>query len=571
MAEEEATSLASRSRLKRLDQVRQLSWQDVQMVAPIGYGGYSQVFQVKLRPPTTEEEEDQDGAGSDPLGGFSTHSSSDLFNLNASNHGKPSYALKCLNPSTMVKVKNFRTGAVDLAIEGEILARLSHENVIALHGICSGGPLKAYMESEKGYFLILDLLQDTLQDRLDKYRSQHNTTAHNPKIKGAPSSSSSSGQGAPSPSGSGGLRRSSNSTKSSSSSRTMHRSMSTTHANAMSSGSSSRRSSEKGSSHASTTVILERIQNIAMGVAKGMEYLHSKGVALRDLKPDNVGFAHDGTPKLFDFGFAREAHTIKQTEVAGSLRYMAPEVALGRGSVLASDVYSFGVLLWELCTLEKPYKQISSRDEFMDIVILGGWRHSTSGIPSTSIRKLIKECWTDHPKDRPTFSKIVKVLRVECATLVRASKKAASSADNGSSEFAPDGKVKDAILMPRNSSLRRINTWTAKKLSGKKSSGSFSLLGAISWSKKESNSDLVAHANAVQQQQQHRQPSSSRALGRGSGSRNHLPLPGSIVGSSSGKGRQNATFDKSSSKGPRRNIFMKTVDSIPDLTEEKNL
>ena len=418
------------------------------------------------------------------------------------------------------------------------------------------------MESEKGYFFILDLLQDTLQDRLDKYRSQHNTTAHNPKIKGA--SSSSGGQGS---SGSSGMRRSSNSTKPSSS--RMHRSMSTTHATSMSSGSSSRRSSDKGSSHASTTVILERIQNIAMGVAKGMEYLHSKGVALRDLKPDNVGFAHDGTPKLFDFGFAREAHTIKQTEVAGSLRYMAPEVALGRGSVLASDVYSFGVLLWELCTLEKPYKQISSRDEFMDIVILGGWRHSTSGIPSTSIRKLIKECWTDHPKDRPTFSKIVKVLRVECATLVRASKKAAAMNGNGSSEFAPEGKTKDAILMPRNSSLRRINTWTAKKLSGKKSSGSFSLLGAISWSKKESNSDLVAHANAVQQQQH--QPSSSRALGRGSGSRNHLPLPGSIVGGSSSKGRQNATFDKVSSKGPRRNIFMKTVDSIPDLTEEKNM
>ena len=34
-------------------------------------------------------------------------------------------------------------------------------------------------------------------------------------------------------------------------------------------------------------------------------------------KPENVGFDCNGTPKLFDFGFAREAHNVRSDEIAG--------------------------------------------------------------------------------------------------------------------------------------------------------------------------------------------------------------------------------------------------------------
>ena len=40
----------------------------------------------------------------------------------------------------------------------------------------------------------------------------------------------------------------------------------------------------------------------------------------------------------------------------GTLRYMAPEVMTGDGYTLAVDVYSFGVILYELCSLKKPYE-----------------------------------------------------------------------------------------------------------------------------------------------------------------------------------------------------------------------
>lgn len=54
------------------------------------------------------------------------------------------------------------------------------------------------------------------------------------------------------------------------------------------------------------TCVTARIREVAMGVAEGMEYLHSKKVIFRDLKPTNIGFDEEGRVKIFDFGLARE-------------------------------------------------------------------------------------------------------------------------------------------------------------------------------------------------------------------------------------------------------------------------
>jgi serine/threonine protein kinase len=165
-----------------------------------------------------------------------------------------------------------------------------------------------------------------------------------------------------------------------------------------------------------------------------------------------VGFDVHGTVKIFDLGFAREEHTIKPTEVAGSLRYMAPEVARGHGSLLVSDVYSFGILLWEICTLDKPYKHINSREEFMESVVFEEWRHTTSKIPSTTLRKLIKLSWQTDPQARPNFSQIVKKLRVEVAVTK-------ASSLGGSVNAVPNKGFGSSA------NLKRTATWTAKKLS----------------------------------------------------------------------------------------------------------
>ena len=96
--------------------------------------------------------------------------------------------------------------------------------------------------------------------------------------------------------------------------------------------------------------------------------------------------------------------------MAGSLRYMSPENALGKGIDLSADVYSFGVLLWELCTLQKPFQKFSTHDEFMRVVIKGNWRPAVVSIPIPPIRGLIQRCWDEDRSNRPTFEEIILIL-----------------------------------------------------------------------------------------------------------------------------------------------------------------
>jgi len=133
--------------------------------------------------------------------------------------------------------------------------------------------------------------------------------------------------------------------------------------------------------------------------------------SFENLKPENIGFDEEGALKIFDFGLAREIHTIINFEgIVGSLRYMAPEVARGKGIYLSSDVYSFGVLLHELCTLEKPFKQVKSFKKFSEAVVENNLRPSLSTIRSGSLRQLIAECWDSDHQKRPKFKGIISTL-----------------------------------------------------------------------------------------------------------------------------------------------------------------
>lgn len=73
------------------------------------------------------------------------------------------------------------------------------------------------------------------------------------------------------------------------------------------------------------------------------------------------------------------------------------------------DVYSFGILLWELCSLEKPFSGYTSK-KHMNNVVLGGERPKmdsshTSNWP-VQLQHLIKSCWSAFPDTRPSFTEI---------------------------------------------------------------------------------------------------------------------------------------------------------------------
>jgi serine/threonine protein kinase len=335
--------------------VRKLQWSDVKVDLTIGTGTYCSVQRVRL------------------------DSSLGLL--------EDAYALKSLRPKTKESEQSFRIGASDLALEGSILARLNHENIVQLHGVLGYGCIS---DTAEEYFLILDLLlADTLKDRMLQWRRDNNSSKASLLLL------------------------------------------------------------PRRSQHLKSSAVLGRLERVAVGLVNGMKYLHDNNVVLRDLKPDNVGFDENGKVKLFDFGFAREVHACDPNEIAGSLRYMSPENMHGNPAGLAGDVYSFGVLLWELCTLEKPYEKFELQKDLFQKVAVEQWRPSLRSIKSKPLRDLIKWCWDAIPENRPTFTEIQKDLE---AILISESSSSEDDIKSSSSHHKKSG----AGTLIRSNSMRNI-------------------------------------------------------------------------------------------------------------------
>ncbi|XP_078443579.1 pto-interacting protein 1-like [Wolffia australiana] len=98
---------------------------------------------------------------------------------------------------------------------------------------------------------------------------------------------------------------------------------------------------------------------IAVGAARGLEYLHEKAhVIHRDIKSSNVLIFSDDIAKIADFDLSNQAPDmaarLHSTRVLGTFGYHAPEFAMTGQLGPKSDVYSFGVVLLELLTGRKP-------------------------------------------------------------------------------------------------------------------------------------------------------------------------------------------------------------------------
>ncbi|GAX24281.1 hypothetical protein FisN_4Lh016 [Fistulifera solaris] len=158
---------------------------------------------------------------------------------------------------------------------------------------------------------------------------------------------------------------------------------------------------------------------VAHDIANGMQYLHSKKIIFRDLKPDNVGFHQDDdTVKIFDFGLAKELQDSERDEnglyrmtgVTGALRYMAPEVGLRQPYNLSADVYSWSMIMWYIMALEPPFGAYLP-NMFFERVFQKGYRPAMKDKWSDPLKTLMKESWSSDVSERPSFEAIQKTLR----------------------------------------------------------------------------------------------------------------------------------------------------------------
>ncbi|KAM0822107.1 hypothetical protein ACQ4PT_071720 [Festuca glaucescens] len=101
----------------------------------------------------------------------------------------------------------------------------------------------------------------------------------------------------------------------------------------------------------------ERLYAIAIGIARGLEYLHhscNTRIVHFDIKPQNILLDKDFSPKIADFGLAKLSHAkesnLSMTGARGTIGYIAPEVHSQAFGVVStkSDVYSYGMMLLEM-------------------------------------------------------------------------------------------------------------------------------------------------------------------------------------------------------------------------------
>mmetsp|Transcript_30955 Transcript_30955/g.68367 ORF Transcript_30955/g.68367 Transcript_30955/m.68367 type:complete len:466 (-) Transcript_30955:823-2220(-) len=157
--------------------------------------------------------------------------------------------------------------------------------------------------------------------------------------------------------------------------------------------------------------LLERARDLA----EALDYMHFRchegaTVIHRDLKPDNIGFTSDGHLKLFDFGLVtcvktREisSEAYHMTGYTGSLRYMAPEVALCLPYTEKVDVYSYGIILWQMASNRLPFVGLS-KAAFMEQVVRGGIRPKLDKSWSPGFTNMLTGCWQRDPEIRPSFA-----------------------------------------------------------------------------------------------------------------------------------------------------------------------
>lgn len=125
---------------------------------------------------------------------------------------------------------------------------------------------------------------------------------------------------------------------------------------------------------ATTTLTPLEAAGLLEQLARGMHVAHTHDIIHRDLKPGNVLLARDGTPKITDFGLAKQldgetAHTLPGA-IFGTPPYMPPEQAEGKTDEILppADIYSLGAILYETLTGRPPFKAETTRATLIQVV-----------------------------------------------------------------------------------------------------------------------------------------------------------------------------------------------------------
>jgi serine/threonine protein kinase len=150
-----------------------------------------------------------------------------------------------------------------------------------------------------------------------------------------------------------------------------------------------------------------RIVDIGNQLCDALEHIHQHGYVYRDLKPANIILQKRGFHyfvKLIDFGLARprgEAYLPKESSLAGTVFYLAPELIKGQPADIGSDLYALGALLYEMITGRVPFFNIDEdnirRQHLEEPAVPPS--HSRNDVPP-ALESIVLRLLEKDPKDR---------------------------------------------------------------------------------------------------------------------------------------------------------------------------
>ena len=149
---------------------------------------------------------------------------------------------------------------------------------------------------------------------------------------------------------------------------------------------------------------VSEVVDIMSQIADGLSVAHDSYIIHRDIKPQNIMILENGLVKITDFGIAMAMNATQLTQtnsVMGSVHYLPPEQASGKGSTLKSDIYSMGILMYELLSGTLPYRG----DNAVEIALkhlkepLPSIREEFPDIPQ-SVENIILKAAAKNPKNR---------------------------------------------------------------------------------------------------------------------------------------------------------------------------
>ncbi|KAL1208968.1 putative inactive receptor kinase [Cardamine amara subsp. amara] len=164
---------------------------------------------------------------------------------------------------------------------------------------------------------------------------------------------------------------------------------------------------------------------IALGAARGLDYLHSQGTLTShgNVKSSNILLTKSHDAKVSDFGLSQLVGSSATTSNRAT-GYRAPEVTDPKRVSQKGDVYSFGVVLLELITGKAPYNSVMNEEgvdlpRWVKSVEKDEWRREVFDSELLSLAteeeemmaemvQLGIECTSQHPDMRPEMSKVVR-------------------------------------------------------------------------------------------------------------------------------------------------------------------